>query len=68
MRIFLGALLGLRDAGQAQQATVTIQARRLAFWNVSKNGWDVSRGDYGVYVGASSRDSRLTTRLHVDPI
>ena len=29
------------------------------------DGWEITHGDYAVYVGASSRDIRLTSTLHV---
>jgi beta-glucosidase len=53
-------------AGQAKPVTVALEPRRLAFWNVAKNAWDVAAGDYGVYVGASSRDVRLTSTIRVN--
>ncbi len=38
----------------------------LSYWNVNTNGWEVASGDYQVYVGASSRDIRLTGSFRVD--
>lgn len=40
-------------------------SRPLSFWNVNTNGWEIAPGVYKVYVGASSRDIRLTSSLHV---
>ncbi len=37
----------------------------LSYWNVNMHGWETASGDYQVYVGASSRDIRLTDTLHV---
>jgi hypothetical protein len=38
---------------------VNIGAGRLAIWNTGRNGWDVPRGLYRVFVRSSSRDIRL---------
>jgi beta-glucosidase len=39
--------------------------RPLSYWNVTTNGWEIARGYYEVFVGASSRDIRLTGHLNV---
>jgi beta-glucosidase len=43
--------------GQTQHVTITIDARSFQFWN---NGWTAATGVNQVFVGASSRDVRLT--------
>ena len=40
-------------------------SRPLSYWNVNADGWEVATGDFQVYVGASSRDIRLTGSLRV---
>ena len=40
-------------------------SRPLSYWDVNTNGWEIAIGDYQVYVGASSRDIRLTGAFHV---
>ncbi|WP_328911801.1 MULTISPECIES: glycoside hydrolase family 3 C-terminal domain-containing protein [unclassified Streptomyces] len=45
------------DAGQTQHVTVTLDARSFQFWN---NGWTNAAGTNTIYVGASSRDIKLT--------
>ncbi|WP_328917279.1 MULTISPECIES: glycoside hydrolase family 3 C-terminal domain-containing protein [unclassified Streptomyces] len=45
------------NAGQTQHVTVTLNARSFQFWN---NGWTNAAGTNTIYVGASSRDIKLT--------
>jgi beta-glucosidase len=40
-------------------------SRPFSYWNVNTNGWEVASGNFQVYVGASSRDIRLTGSLRV---
>ncbi|PHH70872.1 hypothetical protein CDD82_6873 [Ophiocordyceps australis] len=40
--------------------------RDLSVWDVVQQQWAVQRGEYGVYVGASSRDVRLTGVIVLD--
>ncbi len=55
--------------GETKEVSVTLDpnttSRPLSYWNVDANGWEIASGDYRVYVGASSRDIRLTGSLHV---
>jgi len=57
--------------GEAREVTVTLDphatSRPLSYWNANTNGWEIASGDYLVYVGASSRDIRLTGSLRVQP-
>ncbi len=41
------------------------ESRPLSYWNVDTNNWAIASGDYQVYVGASSRDIRLTGSFQV---
>lgn len=56
-------------AGESREVTMILDpnatSRPLSYWNVSTHDWDIANGDYSVYVGASSRDIRLTSSLHV---
>ncbi len=58
------------EPGKAKEVSVTLDpnaaSHPLSYWNVATNGWEMANGDYQVYVGASSRDIRLTGTLHVD--
>ena len=57
------------EQGEARQVSVSLDpnatSRPLSYWNVTTNGWQIASGDYTVYVGASSRDIRLTYTLRV---
>ena len=39
--------------------TVTLDSRAFAFWHSTARNWVVEGGEFGVRVGASSRDIRL---------
>ncbi|KAK8097437.1 beta-glucosidase [Apiospora sp. TS-2023a] len=45
--------------------TFELTRRDLSVWDVVKQSWVVQAGEYGVYVGASSRDVRLTGSIKV---
>lgn len=47
--------------------TVTFDLRRkdLSYWDVASQNWVVPSGSFGVSVGASSRDFRLTGTIEV---
>ena len=57
------------EQGETRQVSVSLDpnatSRPLSYWNVTTNGWQIASGDYTVYVGASSRDIRLTGTLRV---
>ncbi len=40
-------------------------SRPFSYWNVNTNGWEIASGGYQVYVGASSRDIRLTGSFQI---
>jgi beta-glucosidase len=60
------------EPGETREVSVTLDpnaaSRPLSYWNTSTNGWEKASGDYQVYVGASSRDIRLTGALHIHPV
>ncbi len=57
------------EPGESREVRVMLDSnsasRPLSYWNVNRNGWEIASGDYTVYVGASSRDIRLTSTLRV---
>ncbi len=57
------------EPGKTEEITVMLDPNAtlhpLSYWNVDTNGWETADGDYQVYVGASSRDIRLTDTLRV---
>jgi beta-glucosidase len=60
------------EPGETRETSVMLvpkaASRPLSYWNVDTNGWEMVSGDYQIYVGASSRDIRLTGMLHVHPV
>ena len=53
------------DAGASDTATFTLRRKDLSYWDVASQNWIVPEGDFGVSVGASSRDLRLTGSITV---
>jgi beta-glucosidase len=46
--------------GESAPVRVTLDARAFAFWHESARAWVVEGGEFGIRVGSSSRDIRLT--------
>ena len=46
--------------GESKTLTVTLPAEAFAYWNPASKGWTTEKGKYGIVVGSSSRDIRLT--------
>jgi beta-glucosidase len=51
--------------GEETEATITLGRRAFAFYDVGHKDWMVEAGDFEILVGASSRDIRLSTTLHL---
>jgi len=51
------------DAGASTVVTVTIAARDCSIWDTAGGDWKLIDGSFGVLVGASSADIRLTGTL-----
>ena len=51
------------EPGETESVGFTLGARDLSYWS---GGWVLEPGEFVVSVGASSRDLRLTTSVHVD--
>ncbi|KAI1762237.1 glycoside hydrolase family 3 protein [Hypoxylon sp. FL1150] len=49
--------------GESAQVSFELTRRDFSVWDVVAQGWVVQEGDYTVYVGASSRDIRLTGNI-----
>ncbi|KAI8941426.1 hypothetical protein NX059_002648 [Plenodomus lindquistii] len=45
--------------GESTEVEFILQRRDLSVWNVHAQTWEVQRGRYAVWVGASSRDAKL---------
>lgn len=56
-----------RQLAPAQRATVlfTLSQRDISTW-IPGIGWRIAHGDFGVMIGSSSRDERLSTDVSVD--
>lgn len=53
------------EAGASGTATFELRRRDLSYWDVTSQNWVVPSGSFGVSVGASSRDVRLSSSLAV---
>jgi len=52
-------------AGASQQVTITISRYGFSIWNVQEQLWTIPSGTYTIWVGASSRDKRLSGTLTI---
>ena len=52
-------------AGATQQLSFRLSDRDFSIWNVSTHAWAVVDGTFGVSIGASSRDMRLTGSIEI---
>lgn len=52
-------------AGERKTISIPLTAQRLAYWDISKNGWQVERDSIEIRLGASSSDIRLKKILTV---
>jgi beta-glucosidase len=53
------------EAGASATATFKLRRRDMSVWDSATKSWSVPSGEFGVYVGASSRDVRLTGKIVV---
>ena len=58
-RLVVWAKVSLQP-GESKTVTVPLEALHLSIFDVKKHGWRMPAGRYGVFVGASSRDTPLT--------
>ena len=52
------------EAGRSKNVTVHVPLRRLQYWSAAAGKWVTATGERAVFVGASSRDVRLTGVTH----
>lgn len=52
-------------AGEEKTVSLTLDKRAFAYYNIHLKDWHVETGEFDILVGASSRDIRLRTALHV---
>jgi beta-glucosidase len=52
--------------GRTERVRVQLGARDLSYWSPLTGGWALEGGEFGVEVGASSRDIRVSETLTID--
>jgi beta-glucosidase len=52
-------------AGESKTVEIPLEAKRLAYWDISKNDWQVERDSIEIRLGASSADIRLKQKISV---
>lgn len=52
-------------AGEEKKVSVELSKRAFAYYNVNIHDWHCETGEYTIYVGASSRDLKLTSSIKV---
>ena len=52
-------------AGERKTVAIPLASKRLAYWDISKNDWQVERDSIEFRIGASSADIRLHQKLKV---
>ena len=52
--------------GDSADIELRLGSRDLAYWSAAHHRWIVEPGEFSIEVGASSRDLRLRTSVHVD--
>jgi beta-glucosidase len=53
-------------AGERKTVSIPLDAKRLAYWDISKNDWQVERDSIEIRVGGSSADIKLKQALKVE--
>jgi beta-glucosidase len=53
------------NAGESKTVAIELPAQRLAYWDISKNGWQVECDSIEILLGASSADIRLLKSIVV---
>lgn len=52
--------------GETKTASFTLDYRSFAWYNTNLQDWYAKTGDYEILIGASSRDIRLTKKIHMN--
>tara|TARA_R110002003_G_scaffold198_5_gene15460 strand:- start:10500 stop:11969 length:1470 start_codon:yes stop_codon:yes gene_type:complete len=50
--------VGSLQPGETREVEFALDRRDLSIWNVTAQAWELQRGSYKVWIGASSRDKR----------
>jgi beta-glucosidase len=51
--------------GQTKTVTLRLDPRRFAYWSTADRGWRIASGRRPIYIGSSSRDIRLTSKVSI---
>lgn len=58
--------VGILQPGESQEVQFSLDRRDLSIWNVAAQQWELQKGTYKVWVGASSRDIRVEGEIVVE--
>jgi len=53
------------EPGESRTVRVRIEPRQLSYWSSEDDRWTIAAGRRPLYIGASSRDVRLTGAIDV---
>ena len=53
------------NPGESKTVAIELPAQRLAYWDISKNGWQVESDSLEICLGTSSADIRLKQVISV---
>ena len=53
-------------AGNSATVKLTLDKRSFAYYNVEAKDWTVESGEFDIFIGASSRDIKLTKRIFIE--
>lgn len=54
------------EPGETKTVTMTLDKRAFAWYNTELKDWFAGSGEYEILIGASSRDIRLSQKLHMN--
>lgn len=54
------------EPGQRKTISFELNKRAFAYWDVKIHDWYAATGEYGIRIGSSSRDIRLTGKVRVE--
>ncbi|KAI4667384.1 uncharacterized protein J4E79_002070 [Alternaria viburni] len=58
--------VGLLQPGESREVEFTLDRRDLSVWNVTAQAWELQRGQYAVWIGASSRDMKQEGEIVIE--
>ncbi|KAJ4992147.1 glycosyl hydrolase family 3 N terminal domain-containing protein [Stagonosporopsis vannaccii] len=58
--------VGILEPGESREVQFSLDRRDLSIWNVAAQQWELQKGSYKVWIGASSRDIRAEGEIAVE--